>query len=113
MSKIVLSIGGETWAEVAAQAREIAAAAQGLAALSQPPMGVTGPAQGSVRGPVPLPFEKPASGVLPPPEYVCPEHNQPMRHKPAGVNRQGTPYAAGFRCPVSGCRQFVPDGVAA
>lgn len=58
-----------------------------------------------------LPFDKPASvpivalgGNGP----ICPEHNAVMRPKAAGTNRQGTPYAAGFRCPAAGCRSFQP-----
>jgi hypothetical protein len=95
--RITLWFEGDTWAEIVAQAREVIGG------------DVRAPVPASLPSPQPLPFEKPASGLIPPPEYVCPEHNQPMRHKPAGVNRQGTPYAAGFRCPVAGCRQFVPD----
>jgi hypothetical protein len=109
MSKIVLTIGGESWAEVAAHAREVAATAQGLADAGRGSQWETAHLSGIAPAPVPLPLDKPpASGVMPPPEYECPEHRQVMRFKPAGTNRQGTPYAAGFRCPVQGCRQFVP-----
>jgi hypothetical protein len=68
---------------------------------------------GQAAAPVPLPFDKGQALIPPPAEYICPEHHQAMRLKPGGTNRQGSPYSAGYRCPVQGCRQFVPAAGAA
>lgn len=109
MSKISITLEGDTWAEVTKQAAAFATLGSLIpAGPGQPP--AQPPATISA---APLPFDKGAALIPPPPEYVCEQHGARLNHKPAGTNRAGTPYAEGYRCPVSGCRTFVPMAGAA
>jgi hypothetical protein len=108
MSRITLTLEGVTWAEIKAQCRDIVATPEAnlVPAARQ--------AFGQDVAPVhALPFPPPGSAPsLPsgPPGGVpvCPDHGHTLKLKPAGTNRQGTPYSAGYRCPEQGCRTFVP-----
>jgi hypothetical protein len=112
LSKISITLEGDTWAEVVKQAASFATLGALIPGAPAPSAAweaghlATAPKQPAP--PQPLPFDKNAALIPPPPEYVCPEHGARLNHKPAGVNRAGTPYSEGWRCPVSGCRTFVP-----
>jgi hypothetical protein len=111
---IRVTLEGATWEEVEGQAMELVRHLN--ASPAPPPITRTYSEDqhlAAVADPRPrplqsLPLDKPP--MVPPPSApggVCPEHLTELRFKPAGTNRQGTPYSAGWRCPAQGCRTFV------
>jgi hypothetical protein len=105
MSRITVTLEGATWGEIRAQARDIVEAPGPIGQLASVAV------QANPAPLAALPFDRPTA--LPAPVAmaggpVCPQHNAPLNLKPAGVNRQGAAYSAGYRCPVSGCRTFIP-----
>jgi hypothetical protein len=109
LSKLTLTLEGSTWAEIRAQCRDVLEAPGPIGQLT----GIQ--AQALPATMPPLPLDRPAmppAPVIQGNSVVCQEHGATMHLKPAGTNRQGASYAAGYRCPVSGCRSFVPTPVA-